>query len=98
MGAKLPLETQQCATALPRKRSLRLTLPASRSRIGSEIRLFGKKKGVVYLDPEITNRAFQFGVSKQKLASAQIAGSLIEERDLCAPEAVGAVRSGIEPD
>jgi hypothetical protein len=66
--------------------------------VGSEIRLFGKNKGVVYLDPEITNRAFQFRVSKQKLAGAQIAGSLVEERDLCPPEAVGPVRSRIEPD
>src|SRR5213076_2525063 len=61
--------------------------------VGSEIRLFGKNKGVVYLDPELTNRAFQFRVSKQKLA-----GSLVDERDLCPPEAVGPVRSRIEPD
>ena len=65
--------------------------------VGSEIRLFGKNKGVVYLDPEITNRAFQFRVSKQELAGAQIAGSLVEERDLCPPEAVGPDAAGSSP-
>src|SRR4051794_1385717 len=66
--------------------------------VGSEIRLFGKNKGVVYLDPEITNRAFQFRVSKQELAGAQIAGFACRGARPLSAGGCGSRRSRIEPD
>ena len=62
----------------------------------SEIGLLRKHKGVVDLDTEVTDRAFELRMTEQKLAGAQIACSLVDESDLSPAKAVGTVSRWIE--
>jgi hypothetical protein len=53
--------------------------------------LLRKEKRIVNLDAEVAHGAFQLRVTEKKLAGAQIAGALIDQRDLRAPETVRSV-------
>jgi hypothetical protein len=56
LGAKRPVEKRQCATALPETGRQRQSRRSAAAVVCLEIRLLGKNKRVIYLDPEITNR------------------------------------------
>jgi hypothetical protein len=57
----------------------------------SELDPLGNGERVIHFDPEVSNCAFQFGMPEQKLARTQVAGLFIDQRNLGAAEAVGAV-------
>jgi hypothetical protein len=64
----------------------------------SEVCLLGEDQGVIHLDPEISDSAFQLRVVEQELTRAEIACALVDERDLRPAQAVGVIDGWIEPD
>jgi hypothetical protein len=56
----------------------------------SDINLFRYGKGIIDLDAEVPDGAFDFGVAKQELHGPQIARSTIDQRCLCSPQRMGA--------
>jgi hypothetical protein len=63
-----------------------------------DLSLLGQGQCVVRLDSEVSDGAFQLGVCQQQLTRTEIAGALIDHRDLGPAQAVGAVVRGIEAD
>jgi hypothetical protein len=61
----------------------------------SDVDLFRYRDGIIHLDAKISDRAFDPGVTEQKLYGAQVAGSPIDQRRLRAPQRMGAEQSGI---
>lgn len=59
---------------------------------GSDFGLLREDQRVVNLDAEVANRALQLGMAEEQLAGSDIAGSLVDQRDLCAAQAVRAER------
>ena len=45
----------------------------------SDVNLFCYCEGIIYLDAEISDRAFDLGVAKQKLDSPKIAGAPVNQ-------------------
>jgi len=60
--------------------------------------LFSYREGIIDLNAEVSDGAFDFGVAKQELHGPQVAGSTIDERCLCSPQRMGAKEIRIEPD
>jgi hypothetical protein len=54
--------------------------------------LFSYIQGVVHLDPEILDGAFQLGMTEEKLDCTQVSGRTINLGRLCAAHRVRAVR------
>src|ERR1700687_2483680 len=52
----------------------------------SDINLFRHCQSIVYFDPEISDRAFDLGMAKQKLDSPKIAGAAVNQGSLRASE------------
>jgi hypothetical protein len=48
--------------------------------------LFSFREGVIDLNAEVSDGAFDFGVAEQELHGPQIAGSTIDQRCLCSPQ------------
>jgi hypothetical protein len=48
----------------------------------SDINLFRYCQSIIYLDAEISNRAFNLGVAKQKLDGPEIAGAPVDQGSL----------------
>ncbi len=61
-------------------------------------RLLGHLQGVVHFDPQIPNRALQFGVTQQKLDGPEVLRAPVDQRRLGAPQSVRAVGSRIQAD
>lgn len=57
-----------------------------------------KEKRIVNLDAEVAHGAFKLRMSEKKLASAQIAGALVDQRDLRSAEAVRSVERWVQSD
>jgi hypothetical protein len=49
----------------------------------SDIDLLGDRQGVVNLDPEITDRALDLGVTEQQLNGPEVAGPAIDQGSFC---------------
>jgi len=64
----------------------------------SDVDLLGNGQRVVDLNAEITNRAFDFPMSKKKLDGAKISCSPIDQGRLGPAQGMGAVESWIEAD
>jgi hypothetical protein len=47
--------------------------------------LFRNREGIIDLDAEVSDGAFDFGVAKQELHRPQVTGSTIDQRRLCSP-------------
>jgi hypothetical protein len=62
----------------------------------SEVSLLGESKRVIDLNAEIADRALELGMTKQQLAGAQVSRPLVDERDLCSPQAVSAIQRSVE--
>jgi hypothetical protein len=60
--------------------------------------LFCYGKGIIDLDPEVSDGAFDLGVSEQKLHGSQIASASVGQGCLCSSEGVGAKEMWIQPD
>jgi hypothetical protein len=52
----------------------------------SDIDLFRYRQGIIYLDAEVSDGAFDFCVAKQELHRPQVAGSTIDQRRLGSPQ------------
>jgi hypothetical protein len=52
----------------------------------SDINLFRYYQGIIHFDAQISNRAFEFGVAKQKLDGPEIAGATVDQGCLGASE------------
>jgi hypothetical protein len=51
----------------------------------SDVDLFRYREGIVDLNAEVSDGAFDFGVAKQKLHGPQVASSTVDQRRLCSP-------------
>jgi hypothetical protein len=60
--------------------------------------LLRQLQSVVYLDAEVTNRAFELGVAQEELYGAQVLCSSINQRRFGAAYGVGTVSGRIEPN
>jgi hypothetical protein len=52
----------------------------------SDVNLFCYCEGVIYFDAEISNRAFDLGMSEQKLDGLEIACTPIDQGSFCASQ------------
>jgi len=64
----------------------------------SDVDFLGDLDGVVNLDAEVADGALDFGVSKQQLNSAQVAGPAVDQRGLGSPQRMRPERQRIEAD
>jgi hypothetical protein len=60
--------------------------------------LFCYCEGVIYFDAEISNRAFDLGMSEQKLDGPEIASAPIDQGSFCASQRMRAEESRVQPD
>lgn len=54
--------------------------------LGSDFGRLGKRKRIINIDTEVSNRVFDLGVPKQNLDSSEIAGSLVDQGSFGAAE------------
>lgn len=66
------------------------------SPLQSNFRLLRDFQRIIQLDTQVLNGAFQLGVSEQKLNSAQVFGTPIDQRGFCSPQRVRAVDGRIK--
>ena len=52
----------------------------------SDINLFRYREGIIDLDAEVSDGAFDLGVAEQELHGPQVAGSTVDQRRLCSPQ------------
>ena len=64
----------------------------------SDINLVRYCEGIIYFDAEISDRAFDLGMSEQKLDGPEIASAPIDQRSFCASQRMGAEESRVQPD
>lgn len=64
----------------------------------SEVNLFGKSQGVIDLHAEISNGAFELGVSQEELDRTKVAGLPVDHRYLGSPQRMCAVGGRVEAD
>lgn len=62
------------------------------------LRLLTDVEGVFHLDPEVSDDAFELGVSEQALDSPEVLCSLVDQRGFCAPQPMGPIHRGVGPD
>jgi hypothetical protein len=80
-----------------RLRLVRQRRTGGKGRAGcSELNLLGDAEGVVDLDAELTDSAFELRVSEEELYGSQVARLLINLSRLCSAHRVRAVRRMIE--
>ncbi len=48
----------------------------------SDIHLFCNRQGIVHINPEVSNRAFDLTVPKKQLHGAQVARAAVDQRRL----------------
>src|SRR5439155_26841953 len=64
----------------------------------SDINLFCYCQSIIHFDAEISNRAFDLGVAKQKLDSPEIAGAPVNQGSLRASERMRSEKSWVQPN
>ena len=72
--------------------------PVSGPALPLEVYLLRKFEGVIDLDAHVADGALQLSVAQEKLARSEIAGLLVDHRDLGPPHTVRSVRCRIEVD
>src|SRR5689334_4077221 len=65
---------------------------------GSDLRSFRKFESVFYIHAKVADGAFDFDMPEQDLNGTQVAGCLVDDRSLGAPERVGAVFLDLKAD
>jgi hypothetical protein len=55
----------------------------------SDVNLFRYCQGVIYFDAQVSDRAFDLGMSKQKLNGPGISGPPVDQGSLCASQRMG---------
>ena len=63
-----------------------------------DVNLLRNRDGIVYLDAKISNRAFDFGVTKKQLHGPQISGAPINQRCLGSAERMCAIDMRVKPN
>ncbi len=63
----------------------------------SDFNLFCNLKGIVHLDAEISHRAFDLGMSKQKLNGPEISGPSVDQGSFCASQRMGPKQPRVQP-
>ena len=66
-------------------------LTDARSQPASKFGSFCQSQGVFHIDPQISDRAFNLGMSKQDLDRAEVSGRLIDDGRLRPPQRVRAI-------
>jgi hypothetical protein len=64
----------------------------------SDVDLFSYREGIIDLDAEVSDGAFDFDVAKQELHGPQVAGSTVDQRRLCSSQRMCAKKLWVEPD
>src|SRR5262245_55193620 len=64
----------------------------------SDINLPSYRKCVIYLDTEIANRAFNFGMPQEQLDGSEVASSAINERRFGSAQRMRSEKTGIQSD
>jgi hypothetical protein len=64
----------------------------------SDINLFRYGEGIIDLDSEVSDGAFDLGVAKQKLHGSQVACPAVDQRCFCPSKGVGAKEVWVQPD
>jgi hypothetical protein len=64
----------------------------------SDINLFRYCQGIVHFDAQISDRAFDLGVAKQKLDGPEIAGAPVNQGSLRASERMRSEKSWVQPN
>jgi hypothetical protein len=55
----------------------------------SDVNLFRYREGIIYLNAEVSDGAFNLGVAEQELYGSQVAGSAVDQRRECVPKSFG---------
>jgi hypothetical protein len=66
--------------------------------MGLHLRLLGDLQGVVGLDSQVSDGAFELGVPKEELNGPEIPGPPVDQRGVGAPQRMGAVGRRVQPD
>ena len=53
--------------------------------VTSDVNLFGNVEGVINLDAQVSDSAFNFGVTQQQLDGPKVSSAAIYQRRLCSP-------------
>ena len=64
----------------------------------SELNLLRDREGVVHLDAQVSDGTLQLAMAEKQLTGPEVAGLLVEQRNLGATKAVGAVSRGLQLD
>ena len=54
--------------------------------VGSDVNLFGNVEGVINFDTQVSDSAFNFGVTQQQLDGPKVSSAAIYQRRLGAPD------------
>ena len=63
-----------------------------------QVCLLGQEQGIINFNAEVSDRALELGMAQQQLTGTKVAGSLVDQRNFCPPQAVRSVERGIEAD
>jgi hypothetical protein len=63
----------------------------------SEFERFRQLQGIVQLYTQVSDSAFKFGVTEQKLAGTQVAGLSVQQRDFGSAKTMRAVSGRLQP-
>ena len=64
----------------------------------SHLSLLRQFQCIVNINPQVSDRAFQFGVAQEQLNGPDVLGSPIDQRGLGSPHGVGAVKGRVKSD
>ncbi len=74
--------------------------PVGADRLGAGLPLYlgllGHLQGVVHLDAEVTDRAFELGMSEQQLDRAQVLGPAVDQGRLRSPQRMRSVLRAVQ--
>ena len=64
----------------------------------SDVNLFGYCQGVIYFDAQVSDRAFDLGMPKEKLTGPQISCPPVDQGGFCASQRMRAKQPRVQPD
>src|SRR5205085_2220662 len=62
----------------------------------SDINLFSDCQGIIYFDAQVSDRAFDLGMSKQKLNGPEVSGPPVDQGGFCASQRMGAKQPRVQ--
>src|SRR5258706_15355009 len=64
----------------------------------SDINLFRYRQGIIYFDAQISDRAFDFGMAKQKPVGPEISRPPVDQGRFCGSQRMRAKQRRVQPD